>query len=280
MSKKAKIAIIIVSAVVGVMLLTFFGILLVVGAVFGIGFFAKDTADAEPVETTKVLYEDNEDNDYDYDPDYTFEMPDSLTVPEVTQPTVTYLEPTSADYELLKSMVFTTAADFNRNYQDATEVAYISVIGLFGNYHAFFDDSEFIMDTADPLNQFYDTNFNSYQYDRFKAENVDWILKNVYGITPDHHLSIDFDWTDTPQKYMYYYDGYYYVISFATGMEEYAGNIEATPEGNGIYNIKIDVCDMDGTIGYKQVRAGVRMVDGRRIWEIYTCYNVDNSYGY
>ena len=69
MSKKAKITIIIISAVVGVMLLS---VVAVVGIIaIGYGIFANEKkTDAPITEVTTFYYEDNNDNEYD--PDYTF----------------------------------------------------------------------------------------------------------------------------------------------------------------------------------------------------------------
>ncbi len=271
MSKKAKITIIIISAVVGVMLLAFLGVLILGGVLYGI-FANEKKTDAPAVEVTTSYYEDDQDNEYD--PDYTFKMPDSLTVPEVTQPPVTYLEPTAEDLDTLSGMVFTMISNYNRNNPGALLNAYEMTVGIFGNYDMFFSDAEYFYGTPDPLNQFV-------EYSKFNAQNADWILRNVYGVEPDHNLKASYDWTDSDDYYMYYYNGYYYVETYATGLEIGPGEyVEVTPGADGIYSLKLEITEMDYIAGYKYIKARLKMVDGKKIWEIFEIVTEDDMANY
>lgn len=198
-----------------------------------------------------------------------------ITEPKTEKPTkpsappaANYIEATNDDMNSLLHILSTMFTDFNRNDSDAVENAYDLAIGVFGSYRCFFDDEEYVYGSPDPLSCFQSSYNGSYEYNRYKAENVDWIVKNVYGIEPDHNLKVlEYNGESV---YMYYYDGYYYVAYVATGMAEYFGDfVEKDVDENGVYDLKIEVLVPDDElVGYKYVKARLKMVDGEKVWEI------------
>lgn len=185
-----------------------------------------------------------------------------------TPPAANYIEATDEDFNRLSDILSTMFIDFNRNDSDAVENAYNLTIGVFGSYRCFFDDEEYVYGTPDPLSYLQSSYSGSYEYNRYKAENVDWIVKNVYGIEPDHNLKVlEYNGESV---YMYYYDGYYYVAYLATGMAEYFGDfVKKDVDENGVYDLKIEVLVPDDElVGYKYVKARLKMVDGEKVWEI------------
>ncbi len=117
----------------------------------------------------------------------------------------------------------------------------------------------------DPLNQF----GNYYAYTKYPADKFDWIIKNVFNVTPDrNNATIKRD----SGIDLYYYDGYYYISNGDGGDAGCTCNIKNTQIGdNNIYTVEYDVMEYDNTLkaSYK-VKCALKNIDGKRQWSLYS----------
>lgn len=186
-----------------------------------------------------------------------------------------YITANEEDLNQLKYLALNIWGDFDKNSSDAVVDAYEHTIGTLGIYYSIFGDEVLITGTPDPLNLLDRMNSGYYEYNRYKAENVDWIIRNIFGLEPDHSLLISDESYHTP---MYYHDGYYYSYYSPTGMVEYAGDIiDCSADQNGVYTLKFEILNPDDTYaGYIVVKAKLHIVDGEKVWTIHQLRNEHN----
>lgn len=143
---------------------------------------------------------------------------------------------------------------------------------------------------ADPLDKFSDIE-DAVGYIKVDAEDVDWILENVLGVTPDRtKTSDDFDYSDYPNFEEYYYhDGYYYysVHDGGGGGGSHFRIIGFRYNRDGSYTARFTTFDReseseytieDGTYyGYSilEATASLMDVDGERVWLVSNAKSVE-----
>lgn len=174
-----------------------------------------------------------------------------------SDPTV---ELTDEDYKILCDIVNYSVINFDCNSDTAVKDAYYIIMDRLGPYDLFFTDDPYVY-TKDPRGEFpFD-----YHY-KYPEIGVDWILKNVYNITPDHNLSV----SNGDFVYMYYQDGYYYMCPLEKGfVRDYPVVIETKVNDDGKYEIRMSGDLMDEVYEYIDVVAEPKYVDGKNIWSIY-----------
>ena len=132
----------------------------------------------------------------------------------------------------------------------------------------------------DPLNRFSDIEEVA-GYKKVDAEYVDWVLENVFCVTPDHtKTSKDFDYSAYPNyEEYYYYNGYYYAsLHEGGGGGGPVKTIGYIYNRDGSYTVRfttfedkdlgLDSSDMLYYSGYDiiEATASLEEVDGQRVW--------------
>ena len=123
----------------------------------------------------------------------------------------------------------------------------------------------------DPLNQF----AKYYAYNRFDGDKVDWILKNILNVKPDHsynsnkvHLGDDLDYGFS----CYYHDGYYYYSDGDGGGASPRPKLDfKTKKSNGDYVFKLSEYDLEDDsklVSTYIVTAQLNQVDGYKVWKL------------
>ena len=143
-------------------------------------------------------------------------------------------------------------------------------LGLYRNY---FDEPDEPTE-PDPLG--YRDHYRDYytfadMYNKYPADNVDWILKSIFNLK-----SIDRDSVNTIEKArndryygIYYYDGYYYFIGEVGGMFGSYGVDSYKKINNNTYSVNINFSDETGT--YKTtayIVAQLKNIEGKRLWTL------------
>lgn len=203
---------------------------------------------------------------------------EELTQPPITPPLSGYVDATDEELRELVRLSFATG-NFDRYSPLDQETAALPIIGLEKIYNEFFPEPELISGTPDPLDYLADSYTGNYNYYRYDGENVDWIIRNVYGVEPNHNLYEGMDWYNGIDTYAYYHDGNYYVPYLATGWGNGSpGEYEVSVNENGMYVLKAEIVDAfdDSVIGYMYVDAELKTVDGERLWSIHKVYKEYN----
>lgn len=167
--------------------------------------------------------------------------------------------------QLLQAVSDVYHLNFDIAVTNADELLYQAIIGptassfwsFFGTGDSEADYRKYIKeDGRDPLGLFT-------TYGQFDADDVDWILANIYHTTPIH--------TEKPfESSMYYHDGFYYVKWFATGFEP--GDItlvDLKDKGNDQYEVKYhayDPTDQDNLLVTGVATLKRRMVEEKKYW--------------
>lgn len=196
-------------------------------------------------------------------------QPAPVTQPVTAPPAPSYIVATESDISELCDIA-SRIGHFNINSPDATLDAYDMTIGMGYVYNIFYRENVLITDSPDPLNRFGSPESGFYEYNRFNADKADWIIRNVFGLVPDHNLSVNAGNSGSHHP-MYYYDGYYYTaLPDFGGGGDYGDVVEKSVDSNGVYTVKIEVLDMDGSVlDYTVVKAKLHTVDGEKVWQIY-----------
>ncbi|MBE6782388.1 MAG: zinc ribbon domain-containing protein [Ruminococcaceae bacterium] len=201
------------------------------------------------------------------------------------------VEPTEEDWEMLGDFITQTqyssfthgTSTFDSYYHltdsDAVSRAYNFLSGFCGIsqvYSYLFDfdciDSfvwkSGVYETPDPLDKFNDLPV----YYRYSAEEIDWIIKNVFNVEPDRAIySDDFSY--------YYSDEYFYIGGGYAGDIGYtykAENITALDDGK--YEVQIygyideELSNAYGTTSDFKIVATVALkeIDNKRFWSFYS----------
>ena len=116
--------------------------------------------------------------------------------------------------------------------------------------------------TPDPLNKM----TGSCCYARYDGETVDWILKNILNVEPDHSYNED---KGDDISYWYYYDGFYYEMC-SCGWDSYEGEfVSESRNSDGSYTVAINSLAYGETKNSEHtVTAKLLEVDGRRVWNL------------
>ena len=203
---------------------------------------------------------------------------EELTQSPVTPPSSGYVDATEDELNKLVNLSFATG-NFDRYSPLDRETAALPIIGLEKIYNEFFPEPELISGTPDPLNYLADSYTGNYNYYCYDGENVDWIIRNVYGVEPNYNLCERMDWYNGIDTYAYYHDGNYYVPYLATGWGNGSPNeYDVSVNANGMYVLKVEIVDAfdDSLIGYMYVDAELKIVDGERVWSIHKIYKEYN----
>ena len=202
------------------------------------------------------------------------------TVVQGESPTRPVVPPTNPDFATkeeiskLLTLAFGTG-NFDRYSPIDQKNAALPIIGLECLYKEFFPEPELISGTPDPLDYLEYEDTGRYDYYCYDGENVDWIIRNVYGVEPNHNLYEGMDWYNGIDTYAYYYDGNYYVPYLATGWGyESLGEYEISRDESGMYSLTVELLDgfEDSFRGYMYIDAELITVDGEKIWSIHRIY--------
>lgn len=195
-----------------------------------------------------------------------------------------FLEPTSSDFDTLVNKYYHwVCVNFYKDYfsfdsstcsvKDAIDKMISPMIpsfGLFDNYFGFDNKysesiSAYNSPTRDPKNKvaenldvFY-ANPDKYWMGCVKidAEKVDWLMKNILNVTPDHnYVSND----------SYYYDGYYYC---ATGQGGDGCNVPTVSGKERLSDGKYKMTFNYGNNHSTEIVVALKNIDGKREWSFY-----------
>lgn len=200
-------------------------------------------------------------------------------------PVVTYLDPTSQDFENL-NIQFNNIdmPELLYNYEKPQE-SYIDDES--DNQKTFYESvsSGLLVDPItwsrgslvnkmvefendpDPLNKFEDSYVKGeYTYSVIDGEKMDWIIKNQFACEPDHTLN---------SEICYYYDGNYYTY-YVAELAPYVGHKLVVDRyeklDNGMYVMDCSFYNgMDETmlVSKRKITAGLRDIEGERYWTLY-----------
>ena len=211
------------------------------------------------------------------------------------------VEPTEDDWVVLGDLItYTQFSTFYRGYSisedffdvdssDAPNRAYNFISGFCGIsqiYSFIFDFNtidEFVADanyqkTPDPLGKFDDLPV----YYRYSAEEIDWIIKNVFNVEPDRTIYSD-------EFLYYYYDEFFYIGGGYTGDMGYDFEVENIKDlGDGKYEVDLLGYTDDQYMEYYGDKSDYKIVatvslkevDGKRFWSVYKFdhQSVNNNY--
>lgn len=170
------------------------------------------------------------------------------------------------------------SSNFDRNDGNHENIA-VSIVGTFGSYDLYYSTGVVLYEGShDPLNLFYNPSSGPFPYYRFDGENVDKLIRNVYGAEPNHNLEVHIDWYNGVDTYAYYHDGYYYVAALATGSSEELGGYDAKANEDGTYTVKYDIVGSEGeSLAHLDVEAELIEVEGEKMWTIYKSKKLYNN---
>lgn len=197
--------------------------------------------------------------------------PEELSTESTTLLSAENLTAGSSDFELIFRLLdhFVRHTD---SYDCTSSGAYNSVIGILlnnpfttGIYSIYFDNETYVSNANDPLGKFSGKYF---EYYIFPGEDIDWILSNVFNLTPDHKLN-------TNDRY--YHNGNYYVGTYGAGDNFKDFSIEnktQNPDGTYILTVKCAITDMGDEepsfIEYYTIKAALREDNGKKYWSLYS----------
>lgn len=187
------------------------------------------------------------------------------------------------------------STEYNSSSSDAYEYAITSTYNVWGNVYEYCSKKygwsgskqhitpnweynngkgTITYDTPDPLHR-----INGIcGYSKIEASKIDWVLKNVFNVTPDHSMDSsklkkeENDWFD-----FYYYNGYYYICG-SQGGDAYPTLKIASSEqiSDGSYKITVNVVNTyEGNKIEKRLtfKTALRKVDGNKVWTIFSIEN-------
>lgn len=177
----------------------------------------------------------------------------------------------ASDYDMLLSFigdVLCLTENYDVTSSDAKEVTYdILMRGIMTEniYTKFYDEDTFEKRTGKDPNGKLDSKY--YEYCIYPAENIDWIMLNVFNITPDRSIRSDV---------FYYLNGYYYIGIEAMGYDNRDLKvIDVVENADGTYTIRIR-CDITimgdeepSETKYFFVTVALRAFEGRKYWSFY-----------
>ena len=176
-----------------------------------------------------------------------------------------------SDYDMLLSFigdVLCMTENYDVTSSDAKEVTYdILMQGVMTKniYTKFFDENSYEKRTGKDPEGRLDSKY--FEYWIFPAENIDWIMLNVFNIAPDRSIRSDV---------FYYLNGYYYIGIEGRGYDDRDLKVIDVIENNdGTYTIRIR-CDITilgdeepSETKYFFVTVALRAFEGRKYWSFY-----------
>ena len=162
---------------------------------------------------------------------------------------------------------------YNGKYNYISDDAYEIVLSEYGApiiHGHYFETEPKSGFKDDPLGYF------DYEYLVFDADEIDWIITNIYNQTPDHSLK---------NKGQYYYNGKYYAAFSPSGPPvSYLDIAGKTRQADGSYIITLKEFShdigyseedeiIDGTLSTYIIKAALKNVDGKRYWSLYSIEN-------
>lgn len=192
------------------------------------------------------------------------------------------ITPTEQDFEDLEELLFDIATEYDCTDEDALDTAYRIAIGHMGgmyrNYYSL-QDVEHISGVRDPGKVFlYDrTKDGGYEYEKYPADKVDFILRNILNVEPDHAYRVSGElYTSDGIKeavWLYYHDGYYYVDFSPAGSTVSDMEIISTKTRNdGVYMIDMNTIENGEVLYCTRIFAELKNVNGEKVWSIYELF--------
>ncbi len=180
----------------------------------------------------------------------------------------TYIKASSSDWKALEDdleTIMTFCSDYNYKSTDSYEVV-LPVNMTEGIYSHYFDtDAEYAYGN-DPLGYFDET-----EYYTFKAEDIDWIISNIFNQTPNHNLN-------TSKRY--YYNGNYYSVFYPSSapiVEAKVSDNSKQADGSYIITVKATCYTGEGFDGEDvgetyncKVHAALRNIGGKKHWSFFS----------
>lgn len=125
----------------------------------------------------------------------------------------------------------------------------------------FDENGRWFFTTPDPLKKL---NHSGY-YHKIDGQKIDWILKNVFNVSPNHNMVSN----DEYHGY-YYYNGYYY-FSTAGGGGFDLSIISKEQLSDGSYKIKISNPNNSNMYPFEYTfNVALKKVDGNKVWTIFS----------
>lgn len=202
------------------------------------------------------------------------------------QPAPSYLKATASDFDLFADL-FASMCLYADNYHPKNVTAQndvgLMLMDLFASTYYLCADEygweypehfDFYEDApADPKGKFTDGYDGYYVY---PADKIQWIAQNMFNLKLTESEGYIYDEYEGTEELVWYYDnGKYYSYIIATGMEGYyyCDITDSELRDDGKYDLKIDLyyseMEMpDSFVCSYDVVAGIKEVDGTRIWSI------------
>lgn len=185
-----------------------------------------------------------------------------------------YIDATSDDWNNLKldlEKILTFCNKYNSSSDDAYEVV-LPVNCTEMIYSHYFDKAPKYAYGDDPLGYFGES-----EYYIFNAENVDWIVSNVFNQSPDHNLKT---------KERYFYNGNYYVIFYPSSCPivdiAIRGTGSHTADGYTVILSKTmyngegyGAVDEPGSRYSVTVQVELKEIDGKKVWSFFSIKTVE-----
>lgn len=177
------------------------------------------------------------------------------------------LKATESDFSQLEKLLENVGMIEEYNSNDSN--AYINVMRMmlmfFGNsscYYYFYEDMPeqfYNSDETDPLRSFTDR----YAYARLPANKVDWVVKNIFNVTPQRSSTS----IDLGGYKFYYYEDYYYWSYGDAGFLGYDAKIKnISSDSENSYTIVVDFyCGESFDCSYK-IYCNLKNINRKRQW--------------
>ena len=127
----------------------------------------------------------------------------------------------------------------------------------------------------DPLKKFVEY----YRYGKVPADEIDWIIKNIFNVTPDRaNSTVVSEYSGSTFTEIYCYDNYYY-FSCGDGGDCGSYPVIKTKQAdeNNVYIVEFDLFYGDADDGYDDEFNGsykavcaLKMIDGKKYWTFYS----------
>lgn len=218
------------------------------------------------------------------DGEKTEEGTEASTAEQTEKPKPAYLEATQKDFvfmnELFGEMVYfadtydCTASDANAIAVGATTDLFSAVYRMCAEKYGFDEPQEkWNADgTMDP-DKIYSDEYAGHL--KFKASSVDWIARNIFNVEPTLEMYTEVQtYNGYNEEYCYWYrkgDSYYSQLYIGGRESSYKAEIlskERSDDGKYKVKFKVDEKSFDEKwpVGTFEVTAGLKEVDGKRVW--------------
>ena len=261
-----------------------------------VDYYDGETASDAP--SNDVFYEETENAGAETSPAVTTKAkstaPQTPSKPVVKEPAPAtsaseFLTPTKDELKTLAS-IFGDNGQYDCNSPDAVERAYgMTMDYLFGCYGYYaglmnLPAPQHRIPAPDPLGLLKtswfcgdETGYDYNEYSVFPGDGVDWVLRNVMNVEPDHDYIGEVEYDDGETSVWFYYlDGNYYVKDYDGGFESelYYQRHTVLPDGKVVVDVvEVSYWDDTSAVGSlptdTRVTAGLKEIDGKRVWSIY-----------